>query len=106
MDEAAPEPGVRDPRATLLADVDGGEDGATPQAATLPPSAVADIRAEHEEEAESADTDDDTDDEEGDEEEKVDESEQVNVGTKMNANRNGGAKMSVRNLRIREDTAK
>ena len=34
------------------------------------------------------------------------EDEQRNVGTKMNANRNGGAKMSVRNLRIREDTAK
>ena len=30
----------------------------------------------------------------------------MNVGTKMNANKNGGAKMSVRNLRIREDTAK
>jgi len=51
------------------------------------------------------DTDGDTDDEDNDEE-KLDESEQVNVGTKMNANRNGGAKMSVRNLRIREDTAK
>lgn len=55
-----------------------------------------------------ADTDADTDDESGgdDPEEKMDESEQLNVGTKMNANRNGGAKMSVRNLRIREDTAK
>jgi len=54
----------------------------------------------------SADTDADTDDEENSDEEKVAESEQMNVGTKMNANRNGGAKMSVRNLRIREDTAK
>jgi len=54
------------------------------------------------------DTDGDTDDEEGIDgpEGKLDESEQLNVGTKMNANRNGGAKMSVRNLRIREDTAK
>jgi len=56
----------------------------------------------------AADTDADTDDESGSDapEEKMDESEQLNVGTKMNANRNGGAKMSVRNLRIREDTAK
>ena len=51
-------------------------------------------------------SDTDTDDDDDVDEEKVDESEQVNVGTKMNANRNGGAKMSVRNLRIREDTAK
>jgi hypothetical protein len=53
------------------------------------------------------DTDTDTDDEDvaGDDA-KVGEDEQINVGNKMNANRNGGAKMSVRNLRIREDTAK
>mmetsp|Transcript_1782 Transcript_1782/g.5053 ORF Transcript_1782/g.5053 Transcript_1782/m.5053 type:complete len:561 (-) Transcript_1782:668-2350(-) len=59
--------------------------------------------------AEGVDTDGDTDDEGGDDagpDGKLDESEQLNVGTKMNANRNGGAKMSVRNLRIREDTAK
>ena len=60
-----------------------------------------------EEESSDADTDADTDAESGSgPEEKVNESEQRNVGTKMNANRNGGAKMSVRNLRIREDTAK
>ena len=57
-----------------------------------------------------SDTDDvDTDDEEegvDGPEGKLAESEQLNVGTKMNANRNGGAKMTVRNLRIREDTAK
>ena len=63
---------------------------------------------EHAQGSDSDDTDDYTDAEsEGnDEEDKVNESEQRNVGTKMNANRNGGAKMSVRNLRIREDTAK
>jgi pre-mRNA-processing factor SLU7 len=59
---------------------------------------------EEEEGSESADTDEEGADDVGDA--KFDESEQLNVGTKMNANRNGGAKMSVRNLRIREDTAK
>jgi len=64
--------------------------------------------AEEDDEGDGSDTDGDTDEEGGgdDPEGKLDESEQVNVGTKMNANRNGGAKMSVRNLRIREDTAK
>ncbi|KOO23351.1 pre-mRNA-splicing factor slu7 [Chrysochromulina tobinii] len=61
------------------------------------------------EEGEGSDTDADTDDEAAgldDPEGKLAESEQLNVGTKMNANKNGGAKMTVRNLRIREDTAK
>ena len=61
---------------------------------------------EEEEGEEDGDTDDaDTDDEEGNDLDKEDEADAV-LTQKMNANRNGGAKMSVRNLRIREDTAK
>ena len=61
---------------------------------------------DEEEDEEEGDTDDaDTDDEEGNDLDKEDEADAV-LTQKMNANRNGGAKMSVRNLRIREDTAK
>ena len=60
---------------------------------------------DEEEGEESGDTDADTDDEDDEDLDKEDEADAV-LTQKMNANRNGGAKMSVRNLRIREDTAK
>ena len=50
-------------------------------------------------------TDTDTDGE-GDDDEAKERSANIAVGEKMNMNKNGGMKMSVRNLRIREDTAK
>ena len=57
---------------------------------------------EEEDEEEGDANDADTDDEEGNDLDKEDEADAV-LTQKMNANRNGGAKMSVRNLRIQED---